>query len=218
MKRTPEKRQAILDAAADLFGEGGYERASMADVGLRTGFSKTTVYGYFASKEAMLAALAEEAIGTGVAAIQAALAAPGADPAGGLAAVLEGFADAYLGFALSPRVCTLRRVLVATAGRFEHDPRWRDLGSARIVVALGAALRAGLGPAALPGNDALAAARQFKALLDAPWLDRVLFEDGAGPGPGQVEQEVQFALAAFLRAWPPAAPMAAPALSVDAAA
>lgn len=201
MKRTPEKRQAILDAALALFDEGGYERASMSDIGQRTGFSKTTVYGYFASREALLAALVEEATETGVAAIQAALAAPSA----GLAARLERFADAYLAFALSPLVCTLRRVLVATAGRLELHARWRDLGSARINVALAAALRAGFGAQALPGLEAHAAARQLKALLDAPWTERMLFDHGVAPGSGQVEEGLQFALAAFLRAWPPAA-------------
>jgi AcrR family transcriptional regulator len=200
MKRTPEKRQAILDAAVELFGEGGYERASMSDIGLRTGFSKTTVYGYFASREALLEALAEEATEAGVADVQAALAAPGR----GLVATLEAFADAYLRFALSPRVCTLRRVLVATAGRLELHARWRDLGAARINVALAAWLRAALGAQALPGLEAHAAARQLKALLDAPWTERMLFDHGAAPGPGQLEQELQFALAAFLRAWPPA--------------
>jgi TetR/AcrR family transcriptional repressor of mexJK operon len=199
MKRTPEKRQAILDAAVDLFGEGGYERASMSDIGLRTGFSKTTVYGYFASREALLEALAEEATEAGVADVQAALA-----PGKGLVATLEDFADAYLRFALSPRVCTLRRVLVATAGRLELHARWRDLGAARINVALAAWLRAGLGAQVLPGLEAHAAARQLKALLEAPWTERMLFDHGAAPGPGQLEQELQFALAAFLRAWPPA--------------
>ena len=199
MKRTVEKRQAILDAAAELLREGGYERASMSDIGLRTGFSKTTVYGYFASKEALLATLVEEATERGVAAIHAALAGPELEPA----AVLERFADAYLAFALSAPVCTLRSVLVAMAGRLSLGPRWRDLGAARICAALAGYLRTQMEAGSLLRGDALRAAGQFKALLEAPWFDRVLFDHGAGPGPGQVEEDARFALATFLRAWAP---------------
>jgi len=200
MKKTEARRTAILAAAAEVFQESGYERSAMSDIGARTGFSKTTVYGYFVSKEAMLAALVENAAERGVASVQAALAA--ADAA--VDATLERFADTYLAFALSPQVCTLRSVLVATAGRIELDPRWRDLGAARINTALAACLRMQMDAGSLLRGDAHRAAQQFKALLEAPWFERVLFEHGAGPGPGQVEQDARFATATFLRAWAPA--------------
>ena len=206
MKRTQEKRQGILDAAAALLGEGGVERISMADVSLRSSCSKTTVYGYFASMDVLLAALVEEATERGVAAVQAAL----AEHHSGIEATLEGFADAYLGYALSPQVCTLRRVLVAAAGRIELGPRWRDLGAARISAALAACLRVQMDAGKLQRGDAHRAAQQCKALLEAPWFERVLFDQGAGPGPGQVEQETQFAVAAFLRAWAPISPPSRP--------
>jgi len=49
--RTDEKRNAILDAATQVFREVGFERASMASIAQRVGGSKTTLYGYFPSKE-----------------------------------------------------------------------------------------------------------------------------------------------------------------------
>lgn len=208
MKRTPEKRQAILDAAAELFRESGYERASMSDIGLRTGFSKTTLYAYFGAKEALLAALAEEATEAGIAALHEALAAPGA----GFATTLERFAGRYLAFALSPHVCSLRRVLVSTAGRAGLDPRWRDLGAARIDAALAGYLRTQMDAGLLRAGDALAAARQFKAMLAAPWLDQVLFDSEHAPAPAN--EDAQLAIEAFLRAWRPAAKRGARALPV----
>jgi AcrR family transcriptional regulator len=208
MKRTLEKRQAILDAAAALFRDKGYERASMSDIGLRTGCSKTTLYGYFGSKDALLAVLVEETTASGVAALQEVLGASGADVAttgaATVAATLERFGGRYLAFALSPSVCTLRRVLAAGAGHSGVDLPCRDLGAARIDAALAGYLRAQMNAGILRRGDAHGSARQFRALLDASWFDRVLFDCGAGPGPGQVEQELQFALAAFLRAWEPA--------------
>jgi AcrR family transcriptional regulator len=127
MKRTLEKRQAILDAAGAVFRDKGYERASM---------------------------------------------------------------------------------LAAGAGHARVDLPCRDLGAARIDAALAGYLRAQMDAGILRRGDAHGSARQFRALLDASWFDRVLFDCGAGPapglGPGQVEQELQFALAAFLRACEPA--------------
>lgn len=199
MKRTPEKRQAILDAAAAVFRESGYERASMSDIGLRTGFSKTTLYAYFGAKEALLAALAEEATEAGVALLHAALATPGAD----LAMTLERFGGRYLAFALTPQVCTLRRVLVSTAGRAGPDPRWRDLGAARIDAALAGYLRTQMDAGLLRAGDALTAARQFKAMLEAPWFGQVLFDSADAPAPAN--EDVQLAIDAFLRAWRAAA-------------
>lgn len=48
---TEERRQAILDAASQVFQEMGYERASMNEVAKRVGGSKATLYNYFSSKE-----------------------------------------------------------------------------------------------------------------------------------------------------------------------
>jgi AcrR family transcriptional regulator len=182
----------------------------MSDIGLRTGFSKTTLYAYFGAKEALLAALAEEATEAGVALLHGvlheALAAPGAD----LATTLERFAGRYLAFALSRQVCTLRRVLVSTAGRAGLDPRWRDLGAARIDAALAGYLRIKMDAGLLRSGDALAAARQFKAMLEAPWFNQMLFDSADAPAPAN--EDAQLAIDAFLRAWRPAAKRGARAL------
>jgi AcrR family transcriptional regulator len=197
MKRRLEKRQAILDAAAEAFRDEGYERASMADIGLRSGCSKTTLYGYFASKEALLAELAGQATESGVAAMHEVLAETGA----GLDITLGRFAGRYLAFALSPSVCDLRRILAATAGRSGLDPRCRDLGTARIDAGLAGYLRTQMEAGTLRSGDARGAAQQFRALLEASWFDRVLFDCDAEPGPGEAEQDAQSAIKSFLRAW-----------------
>ncbi len=48
---TEERRQAIVAAAAEVFLEIGYERASMDEVARRAGGSKATLYKYYSSKE-----------------------------------------------------------------------------------------------------------------------------------------------------------------------
>ena len=55
--RTDEKRNEIVQVAADLFEKHGYDRCSMAALSERLGGSKATLYGYFPSKEDLLRAV-----------------------------------------------------------------------------------------------------------------------------------------------------------------
>ena len=52
------RRAAILDAAEALFLAGGYDETTMDDIVLASGFSKRTIYQYFAGKGDLLAAIA----------------------------------------------------------------------------------------------------------------------------------------------------------------
>jgi AcrR family transcriptional regulator len=53
-------RRAILDAALALFIENGYEHVSMRNIAGRVEYSPAALYGYFASKDEIFYALAEE--------------------------------------------------------------------------------------------------------------------------------------------------------------
>jgi AcrR family transcriptional regulator len=53
-------RQAILDAAREVFGELGYETATVRDIIRRTGLAAGTFYNYYHSKEEVFAALADD--------------------------------------------------------------------------------------------------------------------------------------------------------------
>lgn len=55
-----QNRQAILDAAREVFGELGYDFATVRDIIRRTGLAAGTFYNYYRSKEEVFAALAEE--------------------------------------------------------------------------------------------------------------------------------------------------------------
>jgi AcrR family transcriptional regulator len=55
-----QNRQAILDAAREVFGEMGYETATVRDIIRRTGLAAGTFYNYYRSKEEVFAALADD--------------------------------------------------------------------------------------------------------------------------------------------------------------
>lgn len=57
--RTEGKRREIVETAAELFVEQGFERTSMSAIAERVGGSKATLYGYFSSKDDLLRAVLE---------------------------------------------------------------------------------------------------------------------------------------------------------------
>lgn len=59
-QRAVRTRQQVLDAAAEEFAAHGYLGTTLLDVVRRTGMTKGALYGHFASKEELAAALIEE--------------------------------------------------------------------------------------------------------------------------------------------------------------
>ena len=57
------RRRQILDAAAHCFAGNGFHATSMQDVFRESGLSAGAVYRYFPGKSALVAAIAEEAVG-----------------------------------------------------------------------------------------------------------------------------------------------------------
>ena len=54
------QRSTVLDAAAKMFAERGFSGASLGDVAKDLGISRSTLYYYFPSKEAILSSLIDE--------------------------------------------------------------------------------------------------------------------------------------------------------------
>lgn len=104
----PAKTEAILDAAAEVFGERGLS-ASMDLVARRAGVSKQTLYNRYGSKAELMRAM----VGRRVAEITAPLLVPGAEehPEEALAAFGRGMIEAVL----KPRGTSLTRMTVQGA-------------------------------------------------------------------------------------------------------
>jgi AcrR family transcriptional regulator len=58
--RYDERRQALVDAAAKLFAERGYEQTSIGDLSEATGLAAGGIYHYTSSKEGLLIAICDE--------------------------------------------------------------------------------------------------------------------------------------------------------------
>src|SRR5580700_4792842 len=104
--KTESKRQAILQAAAEVFREVGFDRASMSDIRARVGGSKATLYNYFPSKEKLFFEVMYQAKELELGAITGAL-----DPdADDLKQELLHFGQRILAVLYSPEAIAIRRL------------------------------------------------------------------------------------------------------------
>jgi AcrR family transcriptional regulator len=175
-----ELRQAIVDAAAALFLEYGYQGFSLRQVAERIGYSATTIYLYFADKDDLLFTVAEDGFGRFGAQLDAAAGA--SDPLERLHAIGRAYVDFGLANPAYYRLMFMERAdfLMQFYGA-ERKPR---LGTLDIVVqAVQEGLAAGLIRAAPPQAlaDALwAAVHGVVALhLALPIVDRARAEQAA---------------------------------------
>lgn len=167
-----DKRRAILDAAAEVFGTVGYERASIDAIATASGVSKPTIYSHFGTKEQLF----RESIAESAAQInsESMTAITALDVRG------DGWRDALYRLAValaecqrSPCALSLQRQIHAEITR---DPEVFEAVRARAADPIHEALA---GRLAMLGNaghlripDPQLAARQFLALIAAELPER----------------------------------------------
>lgn len=194
--RTDDRRNAILEAATEVFREVGYERASMAMIAERVGGSKTTLYGYFPSKEelfwnAMVDAMALEQGEKTLALL---------DPSEpDVSAVLQRFGEAYL------RLFTARKAIAVTRTAVAEGSANKELGALlyhrgpkRVLDALAGYLASLKEKGAIDGIDPHVGAVQLKGLFDGGIVEPLLF--GAKPEL-KLTEAVRAAVNTFLGAY-----------------
>ena len=138
-KKTPRgKREAVLDAAVELFLSGGFDRTSMDAVAAHAGVSKTTVYAHFGDKLELFRAVTERA-GTSLDLdIDRAALTSTDDPEDRLTQIVFKVLQATS----SPHFLAFLRVMTAESARHpELIEAMRSLGVPHVVDVVGATLR-----------------------------------------------------------------------------
>lgn len=175
--RTEARRQAIVEAAAQLFQEAGYEGASMNELAKRMGGSKATLYGYFPSKEELFGAVVRTVATAHLFDATRELM-TGSVGAAALEMALIHFGERML-FVLTndAKALAVYRMVVAEAGRSDVGQLFHDAGPSESIAILASVLEAAMERGEIRRTDATVAARQYLALVTAEVTPRVFQRD-----------------------------------------
>jgi AcrR family transcriptional regulator len=166
--RTAQKRESIVDAAAELFAEMGYERASMSELVKRLGGSKATLYGYFASKEALFEAVVRAAATSHLSEGMQELSLASVESRETLESALLQFAEGLLLVTQNDdRALAVYRMVIAESGHSDVGKLFHESGPRQSMEALANFMAAAMDRGILRRADPEVTSQQFTALVTA---------------------------------------------------
>lgn len=168
----------------------------MSTIAAALGGSKTTLWSYFPSKEALFEAVLDGMIGDFERKLDEAL-----TPGGGTEAVLLRFGRVILEKMMNPSSIALHRLLVSEAERVPTmGQAFAERGPDRLRQRLSRWMQGEIDAGRLRSGDPLLAARQFVALCQAGcYIDRLWRPIGTVKI--NIEADVKAAVSSFLGAW-----------------
>ena len=197
--KTEAKRVSILEAAAEVFREVGFERASMSQIRSRIGGSKATLYSYFSSKEKLFSEVMRHAKERRLEAL-AGMPNPAATD---LETELLGFGQKVLSLPYSPECIATRRLLIAESGHADFGKAWFEWATLPLEQRLGEFLGKWMERGALRSGDPQTAAVHFLSLLESEVLERSLLGVIHSVDPETLRGAVRRAVRAFLAGYGP---------------
>lgn len=203
--RSERRRQAIIQAATEVFLRRGYLGATTDEVAARASVSKQTLYKHFADKQHLFSEIILDKTVQVVDGLSASIADTLQDGQD-VREALRGLADDWLRGLLQPDVIRLRRLVIAEADRFPDVGRaWFDRGFDRALEILGEALRRLADRGILCNlSDPAMAAYQFAGLVMYQPMNQAMFAGtDAVPPADKLSRIADSAVEMFLAAYGP---------------
>jgi AcrR family transcriptional regulator len=192
--KTESKRQAILKAAAEVFREVGFERASMSQIRAQIGGSKATLYNYFPSKEKLFFEVMYQAKELELGAVTAALNPDTLD----LKEELLDFGRRLVPVLYSPEAIAIRRLAIAELGHSNIGKVVFEGAMVPMENRVAEFLRKAMKRGVLRTANPKPAAIHLLSLLESELLQRVLLGMMVTVKPGAVKGAVRRAVEVFL--------------------
>ena len=186
--------QAVLDAAAEVFLEVGFERAKMTQISARLCGSKGTLYSYFKSKDELFTAAMLDTLEKRGVELHESLTLNPKD----LRTVLIGCAKVYLDLILSPNSLALVRTAVGASRNSDFGARLYERAPRKGIDEMTTYFEHLKEINELDIPDPHIAAVHFKGLLEAGILEPMMF--GATPELS-MEKSIPLAVDCFLKAY-----------------
>lgn len=197
--KSKAKRQEILTLAAQVFGEMGFERATMTEIRARVGGSKATLYNHFRSKQELFFEVMFLTVEAEFDAHRGALDAATAD----IAQALRRFGEGMLTLLYSPPVMMARRLMVAESGRSELGRLCHARGPRQRETLMAETLQAAMREGKLRQADPMVAVRHLRGLLEAELIDKFLFNLADTVSPEEIKAVTERAITAFMAIYGP---------------
>ncbi|OGU14652.1 MAG: hypothetical protein A2076_01860 [Geobacteraceae bacterium GWC2_53_11] len=196
--RTEAKREAILESAAQVFMEMGYERASMAEIADRTVCSKPTLYSYFPSKAELFFGAINHKLGRQVETVYAELQSHAPEEPW---PVLTRLGEHHIATMVSPEVSAITRLVTTTMTNRDDAERFWELSYKRLVEIIETYLIAATEAGRLNVRNARVAAQHLLALYEAEvnWSGPVGFSPNLSLG--MIQKATERAVKVFLAAY-----------------
>lgn len=194
------RREAILDVAAEVFLEEGFDAASMSTIATKVGGSKSTLYNYFKSKEEIFQAHIERYCGWQGAEMFQLL----DDEVDDVRAALTRLGRRYVTNVMSDRNMRHFRLIATAAERSPDLGRtFYEAGPLRGARLLGGFLARMKLEGRIDVADPIAAGHQFIGLCQNRMLKARLVNYIGQPTPEEVDTEVDAAVSTFMAAFGP---------------
>jgi TetR/AcrR family transcriptional repressor of mexJK operon len=196
-KRSLAKREKLLEIAAKLFLEKGYEGVSVDEITSQVGGSKTNIYSHFGGKEGLFLAVVEHLLAVILEPLRAIRVSDLS-----LEQALREFARTFLGIILDRQTLALHRLIVAESVRFPQVGRvWFTAGPENAYRAVETYLETQQRAGRLkPGNPRRAAAL-FLDMLTFDVHHRTLLQVTPRPSQAELEKLVADAVDTFLHGY-----------------
>ncbi|MEO6919252.1 MAG: TetR/AcrR family transcriptional regulator [Collimonas sp.] len=196
--KSEERRQAIIDVAAAIFNEIGFERTSMSEISARLGGSKATLYNYFSSKEDIFVETMRQQIGQHYEAVFEQLV-----EGGDLRQTLQQVGAQYLKVILMPEVVAVKRLVLAHAERWNIGKMLYERGPKPGWTRVSDFLRKAMERQQLRVADPWVAALQLRGLLETEWMETRMLGVITGATPAKIKESAERAIDAFMRIYTP---------------
>lgn len=191
------KRAAIVAVARAEFFAHGYGAAAMSSIAARVGGSKTTLWSYFPSKQALFAAVVDDVLER----FAEKLAMP-LDPALPVRDALRLFGNGMMDIVGAPELIDLHRIVAGEAGRFpELGTLFFERGPKRGKAKLASYLQLAMADGRVRPGDPALAARQFAALCQAGLQQDRIWGLVQNEDPARRAADIESAIACWTAAW-----------------
>jgi len=193
------RRDAIVAAARHAFFTQGYGSTAMSAIAAAVGGSKTTLWSYFPSKEALFAAVVDDFVDR----YGKDMALP-IDQTLPLPEALRAFALRLMTIVLNHDILDLHRLVMGEASRFpELSALFYERGPKRGRALLEVYLKQAMADGVIRSDDPARATREFVHLCQAGCYQKALLGLSTNPTAAEIAKDIDWGIETFVRAWSP---------------